>query len=150
MIDAIHDMCVTYGIKVRRVYLGGYFNREGGFHFDGAATRSVMHKIEKEREGAADVQSRQHFKEVLDGDALIIRRASIGMAEHRRYLLDLHYVVPKVFVPTKCKIACMEELFPERISNRQAYYDEIDAMHEWLSGRVGVSTFHDDQFAATA
>jgi hypothetical protein len=45
----------------------------------------------------------------------------------------------------------MKEMFPERITSRQSYYDELDRMHEWLAARLPKSeTFHGEQSVATA
>jgi hypothetical protein len=135
MIGAIHDMCYVYGVQVRRKQLGGYFHDQG-FHFDGSAVRSFIEKMRAERDGANANQVRQHFAEVLEGDALDIRRAAVGLPEYLSYLLDLHYVVPRGFAPTKQKIDAMSELFPAKVKGKRGYYAGLDRLHTWIAGRI--------------
>ncbi len=135
VIDAIHEMCHTYGRQMRRVFLGGY-HTENGFHFDGAAPKSVMDDIRKERDGASQGTTHRVFAEVLEGEALMIRRATEGLPEHRLYLLNLHYVLPKRDFPTKRKVQCMCDMFPDRYTSKHHYYDELDRLHVWLAARV--------------
>jgi hypothetical protein len=130
MIDVINEMCVNYGRQMRRVCLGGYMT-DTGFHFDGASPRSVMDKV---WEGHGSPV--QYFPEVLEGDALIVRRACQGLIEHRQYLLNLHYVLPRRFFPTKRKVQVMADMFPEKYSSKRHYYENIDKLHVWIAARV--------------
>lgn len=147
VIDAIHEMCVVYGIQMRRAKLGGYFNRDGSFHYDGAAPRSPADKIRKEGEGAATNQVTQHFAEVLTGEALLVRRALDGMPEHLRHAVDLHYIVPKSWSPVKRKVENLRALFPRYIRSRQTYYDALDRAHLWIAARVPHETNCQDNVA---
>ncbi len=134
MIDVINEMCVTYGRQMRRVYLGGFLT-DAGFHFDGASPRSVMDKVWEGHGNPA-----QFFPEVLQGDGLLIRRASVGLIEHRLYLLNLHYVLPKHEFPTKRKVRTMCEMYPDEYTSKRHYYDNMDKVHVWLAARVPCGT----------
>lgn len=140
MIAWVQDYCLMYGVKMRRHVLGGrYYDNPDGtrqFHFDGAAAKSLMHRISQWGVGALDGEVVQHYPQWLEGEALEVWRAAQGLIEHRRYLLDIHYLIPKQEVPTKQKVQSMRELFPDRVKNKQAYYDEMDRLHEWLAARM--------------
>lgn len=134
-IDWVEDAAIVWGIQKRRLEFGGYFHGDNKFHFDGSSARSVAGKIFEEGDGASAGGTTRRFAEGLTGDALLFRRAMVGLQEHRVYLLTYKYVIPKRWMQMKCKVQALCDLFPEKFTCKQAVYDDIGMTHVWISAR---------------
>lgn len=134
MIEWVDDAFRAWGLQKRRIYFGGFFAGEH-FHHDGHAKRSVAAKIYEEREGASESALRQHWEEVLTGEALMVSRTLPGIPEHWHWMAIYRYVVPNKIVDPKTKKLWLREAFPEKFKARDDYYDHLHSLHTWVTAR---------------
>jgi len=137
MIDWVEGCGKVWGGVKRRIAAGGYFRDEDSFHVDGYATRSHIAKLWEERDGAAHAGVRkQHLHEVFTGEALAFEAAITGAREHWHWLAYTRYVIPSSRMHAKSKRDLLRQQFPRILRSDDAYYDELHAMHCYLSGRM--------------
>jgi DNA-directed RNA polymerase specialized sigma24 family protein len=81
-------MCRRWARAKLRIWNGG----DGKGHEDGWPASSIAGRIRDEGEGLGQGAIRQHYAEVMVGEALIVARALDGMAFGQRLALHLHYL----------------------------------------------------------
>lgn len=149
----VREMCVVYGIQWRRCALGGMLFEDGGRHIDGAPKSTWVRDPIADALREQSEFARQHWQEVFTGEGLEIWRASLALPDHRRYLLDVHFGIPKTFALKKQKVACLMSMFPQHVSSRTAYYEQLDRLLESLLARLDPVVPHEtkrpDEIART-
>ena len=84
----VQEMCRRWARAKLRIWNGG----DGKGHEDGWPASSIAGRIREEGEGSGQGPLRQHYAEVMVGEALIVARAIEGMAFGQRLCLHLHYL----------------------------------------------------------
>lgn len=136
MVDGIKDACEAWGRAVRWILQ----SRGEGY--------PTMATFERAREGelsANDIVTvRQHFGEVMLGDALAVSRAVRGeppfvqaMPERLHRLIFLQYVVPRRDA-RRHKITIDMKASEMGIENRKDYYVLLENAHHYLLARIPV------------
>lgn len=137
MIDWVEGAGKMWGGVKRRIAAGGYWRDDLAFHVDGHASRSHIAKLWEEREGAAQASRPvQRFAEVFRGEALSFEAAITDVRELWFYMAHVRYVIPASRLAAKSKMLILREAFPKILRTQDAYYDELHALHCYLSGRM--------------
>lgn len=119
-------MLEAWAIQYRRLLLGGRRFPDGSWHIDGWPSISINGRLQRQAEGASQVQSRQNFAEVYSEEALIMRRAMVGMAEAHWHIVVLIYVLHR----------SDRRAARELHLGRDPYRDLKIGAHAYLQGRL--------------
>lgn len=97
----VQEMCRRWARAKLRIWNGG----DGKGHEDGWPASSIAGRIRDEGEGLGQGAIRQHYAEVMVGEALLVERVVKGMPFKQRLVLHLHYIIHPGSAKEKAKSA---------------------------------------------
>ena len=124
MIDAIHQMCQTWGAQ--KAYI--LRSTEQGW-----SPQSAIARFREMRDGAGSSTQRlmQFPEDGHTGEGLMVARALFAAPEDLRIVVFAHYVVPRVGVKTKAQDIGLSV---------PMYWRTLDRAHYWIAARMTVLT----------
>jgi hypothetical protein len=119
MIDHIHHRCITWGRRIRQIYLGK----------DGWPSRSILGKLSEEGVlGASATRLVQSYSEVLTGEALETACAIKVLDEESREVLFVHYVVIGKGKTKAYRLGISRDTYYERLHRAHWCVDRVLSM----------------------
>lgn len=141
MIDerGVKQMVNAWAWQRRRIWLGGYRDRQGLWHEDGWTRQSVVSKFKDLFDGAGSSTRilGQFREEGLTGDALLVSRAmQSGMPEVQRIALFTAHVVPDDMMKLDERLDVLWVAYPQYKWGRSNFFVHCGNAKSFLLGRL--------------